>query len=377
VIGSRCAARAILLGVALLVSGARVGGAAEPRSATLCSSCHGEIQRQWATSSMSHSWTNPVFRAFLDDAKAALGDSVTLRCLSCHAPIAAMTGDVKVEGDIAQEGVTCNFCHSVSAVDVSPAPGSYTWDAGDPGLMRGPYSDSDAGSIHGSVLSPLHTKGDFCSSCHWYANSSLVFEGTHPEWKASAAGKAGTQCQDCHMPPSPGKPSILSKAARDKVWHHVFQGAHTPGMLDGAASLEATVEKGKLKMVVTNVQGGHSLPGGGASMRAVTLDVVYRNAAGDELKRVPVQVYDTEFADASGKSPVPKWLARKVARSNELVAGEPHVEWADIPAGAKRAEAILTYQFILPAYRPSLEKRNVDLSGHAPVTMAKTEVKLP
>ena len=326
---------------------------------------------------MARSATNPVFRAFLEDAKSALGDSVTLRCLSCHAPMAAVTGDVKIEGDLAQEGVTCNFCHSVSAVDVSPAPGSYTWDAGNPGLMRGPYSDSDAGSIHGSVLSPLHTTGDFCSSCHWYGTGNLVFEGTHPQWKASAAAKAGTQCQDCHMPPSPGKPSILSKTARDKVWHHVFQGAHTAGLLDGTASLEATVEKGRLKVVVTNVAGGHSLPGGGASMRSVTLDVVYRHAAGGEITRVPVQIYDTEFADASGKSPVPKWLARKVARSNELVAGEPHVELADIPAGAKQAEAILTDRFILPAYLPSLEKRKVDLTGLEPVTIAKAEVKLP
>ena len=112
-------------------------------------------------------------------------------------------------------------------------------------------------------------------------------------------------------------------------------------------------------------------------MRSITLDVVYRNAAGAEVSRVPVQVYDTEFADASGKSPVPKWLARKVARSNELIEGESRVEWVDIPAGAKRAEAALTYRFILPAYLPSLEKRKVDLTGHDPVTMAKTEVKLP
>jgi hypothetical protein len=367
---------AILVSLATLALG-RASWGAEPRSEIICSSCHGEIARQWQGSSMAKSATNPVFRAFLADAQSALGDSVTLRCLSCHAPMAAVTGDVKIEGDLAQEGVTCNFCHSVSAVEVSPAPGSYTWDAGNPGLMRGPYNDSDAGSNHGSVMSPLHTTGDFCASCHWYGNGKLVFEGTHPEWKASAAGKAGTQCQDCHMPPSPGKPSILSKAPRDKVWHHVFQGAHTAGLLDGAASLEGTVEKGRLKLVVTNVSGGHSLPGGGASMRSITLDVVYRNAAGAEVSRVPVQVYDTEFADASGKSPVPKWLARKVARSNELIEGEGRVEWVDIPAGAKRAEAVLTYRFILPAYLPSLETRKVDLTGHDPVTMAKTEVKLP
>jgi nitrate/TMAO reductase-like tetraheme cytochrome c subunit len=353
--------------------------AAEPRSATICSSCHGEIEKQWESSSMSRSWTSPVFRAFLADARAALGDTVRTRCLSCHAPMAAVTGDLEVEGDVAQEGVTCNFCHNVSAVEVSPAPASYSWDASDPNLMRGPYADADPGNGHGAVFSATFTTGEFCASCHWYGNQAagLVFEGTHPQWKASAAAKAGTQCQDCHMPPAPGKASMLSKMTREKVWHHLFQGAHTPGVSDSAASLKATVEEAKLKIIVTNTRGGHSLPGGGASMRAITLDVIYRDAAGAEVSRVPVQTFDTEFADASGKSPVPKWLARKVARSYEIVAGEPRTEWAEIPAGAKRAEAVLTYRFILPAYLPSLEKRQVDLSRHAPVVMARAAVALP
>jgi hypothetical protein len=184
------------------------------------------------------------------------------------------------------------------------------------------------------------------------------------------------QCQDCHMPSSSGKSSVIGKT-REKIWSHQFLGAHTAGVLDSAATLAAAVEGGKLKLTVANRRGGHSLPGGGASMRAITLEVLYKDGAGKELSRVAVQTYGTEFADAGGKSPVPKWLAKTVARSNEIPADEPKVEWAAIPAGARSAEATLTYHFLLPSYRQALEAKKVDLSGRDPVVMARATVSIP
>jgi hypothetical protein len=74
---------------------------------------------------------------------------------------------------------------------------------------------------------------------------------------------------------------------------------------------------------------------------------------------------------------VPKWLAKKVARSNEIPADEPKVEWSEIPQGAKRAEAVLTYHFILPAYRAALTAKHVDLTGREPVVMTRTTVAIP
>jgi len=378
--GHRLLRLAGALAVTVLGLGAAArADAADPRSSRFCSSCHGDIKKQWETSSMARSWTNPVFQAFLADAKAALGPSIQANCISCHAPLASVTGDLNVDGEINQEGITCNFCHNVTAVDVSPKPGSYTWDPSDPNKMQGPYSDSDAGNTHSSVFNPLFSQGEFCASCHWYGDDkgALVFEGTHPSWKASQAAAAGTQCQDCHMPPSSGKVAITSKVVRDKMWAHRFLGAHTPGVLDSTASLAAAVEGGKLKLTVTNRRGGHSLPGGGASMRAITLEVAYKNAAGAEVSRALVQTYDTEFADAAGKSPVPKWLAKSVAKSNEIPADAAKVEWAAIPAGAKSAEAILTYHFILPAYWDALVAKKVDLTGREPQVMARATVTLP
>ncbi|MGH7681908.1 MAG: multiheme c-type cytochrome, partial [Candidatus Eiseniibacteriota bacterium] len=117
---------AALAAVVFGLSVAPRADAADPRSSRFCSSCHGEIKKQWEVSSMARSWTNPVFQAFLADAKASLGPSIQANCISCHAPLASVTGDQNVDGDINQEGVTCNFCHNVTAVDVSPKAASYT-----------------------------------------------------------------------------------------------------------------------------------------------------------------------------------------------------------------------------------------------------------
>jgi predicted CxxxxCH...CXXCH cytochrome family protein len=358
---------------------AAVAEASAPRPARVCSSCHGEIRKQWEASSMAQSWRNPVFQAFLADAKAALGDSTRLACISCHAPLASVTGDAEVVDPVSQEGVTCNFCHNVSAVDPSPKPASYTYDPSNPNLMRGPRADADAGSAHEFAYSEIQTKSEFCAACHSYGDeqAGLFFEPTYVDWKGSKAAQAGKQCQDCHMPTKVGKASAIAKKTRDDVRQHLFVGAHGAGALDSTATLAAAVEGGRVKLTVTNTRAGHALPGGSASMRMIALDVVFRGADGKEVGRVTADRYGIEFADSAGKSPVPKWLAKKVARSNPIPANGTVTAWADIPAGAKRAESELVFHFIHPAYRGDLEKRQVDLARSAPAVMTRAAVDLP
>ena len=355
-----------------------VARAASPRPSKVCAACHGTIQKAWSSSAKAKSWSNPVFRAFLADAEAARGKEIRMACFSCHVPQAAVTGDLAVEDPVAQEGVTCNFCHNVSAVEVSPKPASYTHDPSNPNMMRGPYSDSDPGSAHDFEHLPTMTKGDFCSACHWANNDKGVeIEGTYPQWKASKAAASGKQCQTCHMPPAPGKASPLSKKQRDAVYAHTFLGPRVPGGLDSVATVAAEMVSGKLKITVTNARAGHALPGGAGWIRAITLEVVWFDGAGKELARSTVESYGTEFADAAGKSPVPKWLAASVKRSREIPADGSVEEFANPAPGAKRAEAILTYHPILPTYRTALLARKVDLTGRDPVVLARAAVKLP
>jgi nitrate/TMAO reductase-like tetraheme cytochrome c subunit len=375
--------RRIVLSFAIaasLVCGGGTVSAQDLRPARFCGACHGAIRREWETSAMAKSWKNPVFQAFLADAKGALGDTVVASCVACHAPAAAVTADYKAESNVSQEGVTCNFCHNVSAVDPSPKPASYTFDAGNPLLMRGPYKDSDPGSAHGFAYSEIHTKGEFCAACHEYASpaSGVTIEATYSRWKQSPAAAKGKQCQDCHMPPYAGQAAPkISKMNRDKVHSHSFKAAHTPGLLDSVATLQALVEAKRLKLIVTNHRAGHSLPGGGGGMRVIILSVTFRGAAGESLSSAEAATYGIRYADAQGKSPVPKWLARKIVSQDEITSASTEIAWCDIPPKAKRADARLVYYFIDPAYVPSLKKRGVDLGAHQPVVMARASAKVP
>ena len=374
-------ARACVLTVlAALASPAGVAFGAEPAPAKRCGACHGPIRRQWEGSSMSRSWINPVFQAFLSDAKAALGDSIQAKCIACHAPLASVTGDTKVESTVAQEGVTCNFCHNVSDVEASPRPASYTFDPTDPGLMRGPYSDSDPGQAHTFTFSPVHTRSDFCASCHYFSHpqAGVPIETTYERWKSSDYAAKGDQCQNCHMPPSAGQAAPkVSKMNREKVWAHTFLGAHGPGILDSVATMQGGVEADSLKLTITNRRAGHAIPGGGGGMRMVALDVTFYDAAGAAMKSVPVQTFGIFYADEKGNSPVPKWRAKTLARIDEIPSGGARVERCAVPPGAKRAEATLTYHFVNPAYAADLSRRQVDLTRHQPVVMARAMVTLP
>jgi len=381
-----CSGRSIRLAFAAALACASLSGvtqahAQDLRPARFCGACHGPIRREWESSAMAKSAKNPVFLAFLADARAALGDTVTAGCVSCHAPAAAVTADYKLESDVSKEGVTCNFCHNVSAVDPSPKPASYTFDGTDPLLMRGPYKDADPGIAHRYVYSEIHTKGEFCSACHEYASdggAGVAIEATYGNWKRSGAAAKGKPCQACHMAPYAGQAAPkISRNHRDQVHGHSFPGPRNGARLDSVATLSAKVEGGRLKLTVSNHRAGHTLPGGGGGMRLIQLSVAFFGLSGDSIQGEDVQTYGIRYADAKGKSPVPKWLARTIVHRAEIPSDSAAVEWCDIPARAKRAEARLVYYFIDPAYLGSMNQQHVDLTGHLPVVMARATAKLP
>jgi hypothetical protein len=109
----------------------------------------------------------------------------------------------------------------------------------------------------------------------------------------------------------------------------------------------------------------------------IDLSVSFYGAAGESLGATVVQTYGIRYADAKGVSPVPKWLARTVAHRAEIPPDGSTVEWCDVPAKARKAEARLVYYFIDPAYVPSLRQRQVDLSAHQPVVMARATSRVP
>src|SRR5688572_9748953 len=86
-----------------------------------CKTCHPKHYREWSGSMHAYASDDPVFLAMNargQEEVATLGDF----CVQCHAPMAVRTGATTDGLNLAElprhlKGVTCYFCHTVSAVE--------------------------------------------------------------------------------------------------------------------------------------------------------------------------------------------------------------------------------------------------------------------
>ena len=193
-----------------------------------CGECHRQIHEMWQRSMHAASSTDPVFlTSYLRALQETAGKASEL-CLPCHAPGASRSGDRWLREPASREGITCDFCHSVVSVDLS-ARGQRFQIALD-GVKRGPLSDA-VSPAHDIARSDLHKTAEFCAGCHEYESpEGLPIFSTYTEWRTSAKAREGKNCQDCHMPMTPGqtvKPEI--GVYRSEINLHDISGGHSAG----------------------------------------------------------------------------------------------------------------------------------------------------
>lgn len=285
----------------------------------VCGTCHSEIYKQWESSAMALSWEDPIYRAILDRASQATGGDIDNFCIGCHSPIGLTTGNAKVstkDNAIASRGVDCETCHNISKI-VGIGNGAFALTPNKFGrsLKFGPRSDASS-PFHDTVYSDLHTKSEFCSSCHNVTHpfNKLAIERTFDEWRDSLYRGQGIECQDCHMTPGPGVNTNPGKSAsmgkdREHIFSHQFAGANTTllkhfgkneaakasaEMLKSAAIIEfldlsTSVNAGKSEMIklkVSNVGAGHKLPTGFPEGREVWVDFSVTDKNGKLIYRL-------------------------------------------------------------------------------------------
>jgi len=92
-------------------------------SADTCKPCHTEIYQQWRTSFHSQAATDSLYWRLFQQSVREVGSRASALCLSCHVPVATVGREVKWFGPVsselelspvAREGVTCDFCHTIS-----------------------------------------------------------------------------------------------------------------------------------------------------------------------------------------------------------------------------------------------------------------------
>ncbi len=287
-------------------------------SSEICSGCHQEIYKQWKGSVMAHSWVDPIYGALLKRASRATDGRTDNFCMGCHTPVGLTTHQAKVQdtgNDSSLPGVNCVTCHNISAL-TGTDNGAYvlTPNANGRPLMYGPRKDAES-PYHSSVYSELHTRSEFCSSCHNVTHpfTSAPIERTYDEWLDSPYNEKGIQCQDCHMTLgpgvtiNPGKSAIMGRE-REHIYSHYFVGANSTlhnyfglnemaelsrNMLKSAATIELVNPPEHLivgqpvtvEFKVTNVGAGHKLPTGFPEGREVWIDFQVTDRQGREIYR--------------------------------------------------------------------------------------------
>lgn len=285
--------------------------------AEVCAGCHGTIYNEWKDSIMANSWDDPIYRALLAKASAATDGEVDKLCIGCHTPMGLTTGSVSALGQdkVHISGIGCDDCHSISA-STGLGNGSYVLTPkkfGRP-LKFGPRDDATS-PYHDTAYSELHTKSEFCSTCHNVTHpfNRMPVERTYDEWRDSPYASADIQCQDCHMTPEPGVTKNPGKSAvmgpeREHVYSHRFTGANVTlhkyfgqddmaeralKLLQSAAKIEflslpARFQAGaltKIALRVTNIGAGHKLPTGFPEGREVWIDFKVTDNSGVEVYR--------------------------------------------------------------------------------------------
>jgi tetratricopeptide (TPR) repeat protein len=211
-----------------------------------CMECHKDIHDRWSHSVHKFSsFNNPPYEFSVKDTRKALmardGNVQGSRfCAGCHDPVPFFSGafdhpkfddpEYDLASDaMAQAGITCTVCHSISHINSVRGNSDYTITE----PIHYPFAFSDNPVLKwvnrqlvkakpqfhkATFLKPLHTSTEFCGTCHKVhlpeeLNAYKFLRGqNHYDafWLSGVSGqgitsfyyppKAETNCNGCHMP---------------------------------------------------------------------------------------------------------------------------------------------------------------------------------
>lgn len=334
------------------------------QSAESCKQCHLAITESWQKSAHSKAERsqNLLFgRMYFQSLKTTRGGTF-LNCGPCHEATTYVNQDFNFVRDVSHEGVTCVYCHMVSA------PGPSTGN---------PPFELDLGGYYGSIRNPVPTNSHkseystylrtsgFCGGCHAYKNQNgVTISDTYAEWKASKYAKQGVTCQTCHMPGQSGRVSYLGPP-RPKVPDHSFSAEIAEMAQPGPAETivlrgtkSASGDSLTLSAVVTNTGWGHSLPTGNdqnmviVRIRVLTADgaIVWEN---DPFTEWNNSVFGIILEDELGNWPVDTWMATKVLQNRRIKAGASATARYRVGVGDHKGPYKVEAQLLFRRARPS------------------------
>lgn len=320
-----------------------------------CGQCHTQIYKAWQDSAHARSFSDSIFQAALEKISDARGLPARRVCLACHAPAALVSGDFEVSQAVTREGIGCDFCHSVKAVDLARWPNPFEVELG--GVKRGPFAFLSS-PAHETELSTLHRDSPrLCAACHEFTNDhGTAVLSTYTEWKDGPYPAEGVSCQGCHMSVVPGDRvrTDVAAAADQRVinLHRLVGGSSLSQIRRGveAAMGDLRREAGQVvaRVEVRNVAAGHKVPTGLPAKR-VRL-VVSALQKGKEIYTAE-RVYERVLVNESGKPPASEGEifldSKRVKSDTRLAPREKRTELFRFPAppGEVSVRARLLYEY--------------------------------
>jgi hypothetical protein len=229
---------------------------------------------------------------------------------------------------VGQEGITCDFCHKVGAVDLDPET-KLPWSAR-PGISsyRIYRPDEDHDLFMGTfddvpgfdTYLPLLEQSEYCAPCHYgvfggVTGSHTVGKGvtiynSYGEWLESpwSDPETGMTCQNCHMPPVDYEYYVFPEKGgmqRDsnRIHSHLMPGVNDLDLMTNSVTMETTAEimAGGLTVgvAITNDKTGHHVPTG-SPYRHMILQVTVEDSQGNAIPLKTGAVLPEWTGDLSG-----------------------------------------------------------------------------
>lgn len=348
---------------------------AEYQSASVCQECHPAIYKAWASSEHATAFTSPEFQVPYDRIRRA-DPARALPCEQCHNPMRFLLPENDPKADIfGQEGVGCDFCHSVESVN---AKGPWPRYRAKPGIKFGPQGGDKNHPAHVTQFSRLHITSDFCAGCHEYRNEyGVPILTTTSEWEQSFYRGEQVHCQFCHLPQLFDS-RIIDKGKQKGPVDHTMVGGHSPERLARAvpvkAALSWTPDEARLTITLKNETVGHKTPSG-LPMHKIRLVSTILDARGAVLDRKE-ELFERVIGDGAGnvlEKPEQVFLdGREVLKDNRIGPKESRVivhRFGLKGAVPASASVRLTYQ------RPVLDAASGASVAETPISQISVPAK--
>ncbi len=286
--------------------------------ASECVACHPDHVARWESSSHAYAMVDPVFRALVEVRRADHDGAQDTFCLQCHTAIGTRGGEI-VPGfaweqlsPVVREGVTCEACHKVSALE-------RTWNSGhvldEGGPMYGPLQAPDGSAPHEHAYSELHTTSEFCAGCHEVIElDGLPLERPYSEWLESPSADDGQTCQDCHMPTYQGP---AAEGGDPRTLHdHRFVGIDVPLTEDFASPEQIAEVRGRVLELLDgaaslSLQAEPVAPGATLNLVATVHNNIPRAQPAHRLHVHPTDVAGRGGARRDRRGPLPDGTPRR------------------------------------------------------------------